>query len=337
MRHLPVGKISPKVLERTVFHHLGSSRKDVIVPPSEGEDASIIRIGNKFLAMHCDPISGAYSNIGWIAVNIATNDIATRGVRPCWVLSCIMLPQGSSEIVLNNISTQMGKAAEKLGVSIVGGHSEITVGLNHPLVIVSSFGIVKAGRYVTTRGALPGNKIILTKSVGIEGTAIIASDMYKSFIDKFGTEFVDKAKGYLDRLSVLQEALIAFSYGGVLAMHDPTEGGIAGGLNEMANASKTGFRVYENKIPISYETSEICHFFNIDPLRLISSGALLIAARPEKADRIVNRLRKENIPASIIGDVLEDVKRRTILRQNGVEKGLPMPKYDELWKVLTQR
>lgn len=334
---LPAGKISPKILKRTVFNYLGSRRKDVIVPPSEGEDASIIRVGDKLLAVHCDPISGAYSNIGWIAMNIATNDIATRGVRPCWVLSCVMLPQGSDEKVLDNICRQMGDAAERLGVSIVGGHSEITIGLDHPLVIASAFGVVEAGRYVTTSGARPGSKIILTKSVGIEGTAILASDREKLLSKRFGTDFLERAKGYFDRLSVLKEALTAFSYGGVLAMHDPTEGGLAGGLNEMADASKTGFRVYEDRIAVSRETSELCSFFKIDPLRLISSGALLIVASAEKANGIVRRLEEECIEASIIGEVLDDVEHRTIIRRSGAEEELPIPLSDELWEALARR
>lgn len=333
---LLTGKIVPEILKRTVFNHLGPTRNDVVVGPSEGEDASIVRVDNRLLALHCDPISGAYNNIGWIAMNVATNDIATRGVRPHWALSCIMLPQGSDEETLNRICQQMGDAAAKLGVAIVGGHAEITIGIDHPLVIVSAIGVVEDTKYVTTSGAKPGSKIILTKSVGIEGTAILASDKENVLSNMFGEDFVKRAKSYFDRLSVLKEALTAFSYGGVLAMHDPTEGGIAGGLIEMANASKTGFKVYENKIPVSPETSKICTFFEIDPLCFISSGALLIVATHEKVDGIIRRLKDECIDASLIGEVVDDVKIRTIVRQNGVEEELSMPESDELWKALAQ-
>ena len=334
---LPPGKIPPEILRRTVFNHLGSSRNDVIITSSEGEDAAIIRVGDKLLALHCDPISGAYSNIGWIAINIATNDIATRGVKPCWVLTCVILPQGSEEKDLSNISKQMDEAAKILGVSIVGGHTEITTGLDRPLVIVSALGVSEGGRYVTTGGAKPGNKIILTKSVGIEGTAILASDRGEILAGRFGEDFVKKARTYSNRLSVLQEALTAFNYGGVLAMHDPTEGGLAGGLNEIANASKTGFRVFEDKIHVTRETLMICHFFHLDPLCLISSGALLIVVDSKKANRIINRLKEEKIEAAIIGDVLEDTAQRTIVRRNRVEDTLSMPSTDELWKALAQK
>ena len=136
---------------------------------------------------------------------------------------------------------------------------------------------------------------------------------------------------------MLKEALTAFNYGGVLAMHDPTEGGLAVGLNEIANASRTGFRVYEDRISVSRETSEICRFFKIDPLHLISSGALLIVANPEKANGIIRRLKDEGVEASLIGDILVDTTHRTIVRRSNTEEELPMPVSDELWKALERK
>jgi len=333
---LPPGKISPKILERTVFNYLGSMRKDVILAPSEGEDAAIIRVGDKLVAAHCDPISGAYSNIGWIAVNIATNDIATRGVRPCWVLSCIMLPQGSDEKTFNTICVQMGEAAKKLGVNIIGGHSEITVGLGHPLVVVSSFGVVEGECYITTSGAKAGNKIILTKSVGIEGTAILASDRGKGLAEQFGSAFIEKAKEYFDRLSVVKEALTAFRFGGVSAMHDPTEGGILNGVHEMADAAGLGVRIYEDKITVEPETAKICRFYEIDPLQLISSGALLIAAEPQSADNIVNALCKEHIYADVIGEFNPNTNKRILMKKDDSAEMLPRPVSDHLWLALSR-
>ncbi len=129
---LNLGKIPPEILERTVYKFLGSKRSDVILGPSLGEDAAIVSDGSKLLVLHGDPISGANEKIGWIAMNISTNDIATRGVKPRWAFSCIMLPQGSDEKLLKKICREMSIAAKKLQVSIVGGHSEITPGLDHP-------------------------------------------------------------------------------------------------------------------------------------------------------------------------------------------------------------
>ncbi|UCH38360.1 MAG: AIR synthase family protein [Candidatus Bathyarchaeota archaeon] len=331
---LPLGKVPPKILKQTIFEHLGATRNDVVVGPSEGEDAAILRLGDQLLAIHCDPISGAFSRIGWIAMHIATNDIATQGVKPRWALSCIMLPQGSSEKILATISKQMSEAAERLGVTIVGGHSETTLGLDHPLVIITALGAIENERYVTTSGARPRSKIILTKRVGIEGTAILASDRGKILKSRFGDDFVRKCVDYFNDLSVLKEATIAFQFGGVQGMHDPTEGGISNGLHELANASKTGFRVYEKEIQISYETHEICRFFGIDPLNLISSGSLLIVAEHDFAEGIICRLRENGISAFIIGEVLSNDECRVIVRKNGAVEPLIRPECDGLWAAL---
>lgn len=330
------GKIPPEILERTVFRHLGARRADVVLGPSTGEDAAVVRWGDDLLVVSCDPISGAVERIGWLAVNVATNDVATRGVRPCWFVSCILLPKGFGEESLSEICGQMDEAACRLGVSIIGGHSEITPGLDHPLVIGFAMGVVEDDRYVTCSGAKPGDCIILTKGGGIEGTAILASERGEPLTKKFGERFVDRARQYFNKISVVDDALTAFKFGGVSAMHDPTEGGLAGGLHEVADASGTGFKVYEEKITFGRETLEICRFFGVNPLSLISSGALLIMAEPEKAGGILDRLRERDVGASIIGNVLKDRGRRVIVRKDGSEEALIRPMSDELWTALAK-
>jgi len=333
---LPLGKVPPHLLDRAVFKYLGAERDDVVFGPSRGEDAAIVKVGRDLLALHCDPISGAYSRIGWIAMNIATNDIATRGVRPRWAVSCILLPEGSDDALLESICRDMDGAAKELGVGIVGGHSEVTPGLNHPIVIIFPVGVAEKGKYVTCSGAKPGGKIVLTKSVGVEGTAILASDRAEPLTEEFGEGFVERCRSFFGKLSVMREALLAFEFGEVQAMHDPTEGGLAGGLNELADAAKVGFRVYENRIPIEPETEKICHFFEIDPLRLISSGSLIIVADSESVEGISGRLRDARIHSSIIGEIVEG-GNRTIVRKNGEEEALPMPLSDELWRALERK
>jgi hydrogenase expression/formation protein HypE len=339
MKEFPVmillpGKIPPELLEKTVFRFLGASRSDVVFGPAMGEDASIVSDGCKLLALHGDPVSGASERIGWIAMNVATNDIATRGVRPRWTLACILLPEGSDEGLLQRICRELSAAATRLDVSIVGGHSEVTPGLTHPLVIVFAMGVVDDRGYVLCRGATPGSKIILSKSVGIEGTAILAADRRATLTSRFGPEFVQRAATYFDRLSVVKEALIAFESGGVQAMHDPTEGGVSNGLHEVADASGTGFRVVEDALAISQETLDVCHFFEIDPLNLISSGALLIVAESDQAAKIVDHLQAKEVDASIIGDVVADPECRIIVRRDGSTEPLARPRSDALWTAL---
>lgn len=335
---LPHGKVPVDVLEKIVFTHLGAKRKDVVRGPSVGEDAAVLHVGNDHLLVaSSDPITGAIERIGWLAVHVSANDVATRGVRPRWYLSCILLPETSNVSIVEKICGQIDEAAEELGVAVVGGHAEITPGLTQPIVVGCIMGVTEGKRYVTSSGAKPGDKIILTKGAGIEGTAILASDRREILTKKLGVAFVQRAGLFFNSISVVDEALIAFNAGGVSAMHDPTEGGVAGGLNEVADASKTGFYVFEEKIPIAPETSAICSFFDIDPLQLISSGALLIMAEAATSDRIVSSLEKGGVKASVIGEVTKSSGGRLIECRDGSVNRLARPFCDHLWLALARK
>ncbi|MEM3516502.1 MAG: AIR synthase family protein [Candidatus Bathyarchaeia archaeon] len=334
---LPYGKIHPKFLEKIVFNYLGFKRNDVILGPSKGEDAALIKVGKELIVASCDPISGSIKNIGWLAVNVSANDVATRGVKPCWFLSCILLPKNSKLNVLKAICKQMDLASKKLEIAIVGGHTEVSLGLTHPIVVGFCAGKVEEGKYVSCNKAKPGGKRILTKGAGIEGTAILATEKEKELVKFLGKKLIEKAKKYMNLVSVVKEALMAFNFGGVQAMHDPTEGGVLGGLCELIEAANLGAKIYEDKIPINEETAAICNLFKINPLQLISSGSLLIVADPNKAEKIVNKLKDIGIKASIIGETLPNSKERYIISKNGKTRKLLMPKTDELWKALGRK
>lgn len=328
------GKIPTHILREIVFKHLGAKRKDVILGPSIGEDGALVEVGDKVLVSSMDPITGAVNRIGWLAVNISANDIATFGVQPLFFSSCILLPKGSNEKIVQIICDQIDKAAKKLGVAVVGGHSEVTPGIKHPIVVGYSIGITEKGRYVTSGGAKPGDRLILTKTIGIEGTAILASDRREVLMPKLGGSVLKTAEGFFDQISVVEEAVSAFETGGVTAMHDPTEGGVAGGIHELADASGVGVKVFEEKMPIAPETFRICKFFKIDPLQLISSGALLISAKTDSTDKILGRLASNNVKASVIGEVLPSPQDRILVRKDGSAVKLVRPVYDHLWLAL---
>ncbi len=230
----------------------------------------------------------------------------------------------------------MDKAAQQLNVAIIGGHCEITPGIEHPIVTGCSIGIAENGKYVTSNGAKAGNMIILTKGTGIEGTAILASDRRKELLKAFDESFVKKAERFFTKISVVKDALTAFQTGGVLAMHDPTEGGVAGGLHELADASNVGLQVYEEKILVSEETRKICAHFEIGPLQLISSGSLLIAAEKGKTEEIVNSLSQNGVPASVIGEVTKPELGRKIVARTGEKIELVRPVSDNLWVALAK-
>jgi len=331
---LSFGKIPVDILKEVVFKNLGVKRGEVVLGPSAGIDGAVIDVGDKSLIVSSDPITGAIERVGWLAVNINANDVATFGVAPEFFLSCILLPQNAHKKTVETISTQIGRAAKELGIAIVGGHCEVTPGLSNPIVVGCTMGIIDKGHYVTAGGAKIGDRLILTKSVGIEGTAILASDKEEPLKKAINTSTVEKAKDFFNQVSIVKEAMIAFKTGGVSAMHDPTEGGLAGGVHEMADASNLGVKIFQEKIRIQPETYAICKFFKIDPLQFISSGALLISAKPEFAEKIVKKLEQKQINASVVGEFLKKPNYRVLIQKNGRIKALPRPSSDHLWLAL---
>ncbi len=333
---LPHGKIPIDILKEVVFTNLGAKRKEVAVGPSAGIDAAVIDTENRSLIVSMDPITGALETIGWLAVNVNANDVATFGVEPAFLVTCLLLPENSQRNTIETICTQLNDAAKELNIAIVGGHCEITPGIANPIVVGCIIGTTEKGNYVTAAGAKPGDMVILTKSAGIEGTAILASDREEKLKRTMNTKVIQKAKEFYTQISVVKEAITAFKTGGVDAMHDPTEGGIIGGINEMADASNLGVRIYEKKIPVQHETKKICKLFKINPLYLISSGALLIAAKTEAVDKIVAQLKDKGIYATIIGQFLENPKERFLVNESGEQIDLPRPSSDHLWLALKQ-
>ncbi|MBT0160042.1 hydrogenase [Candidatus Bathyarchaeota archaeon A05DMB-2] len=334
MSRLPPGKIPIDILKEVVFKNLGAERKEVTVGPQAGIDGAVLDFGEKSAIVSMDPITGAVERIGWLAVNVNANDIATFGVEPAFLFSCMLLPEGADKKLVEVISTQMGAAANELGVAIVGGHCESTPGLANPIVVCCIMGLTEKGCYVTAGGAKKGDKLILTKSAGIEGTAILATDREKELQNTLSASVLRNAKSFWNQISVVKDALTAYRTGGVHAMHDPTEGGVAGGIHEIADASSLGVKVYEEAISVQLETADICRHFKIDPLQLISSGALLISAEPQRANEIVGSLKFQGIQASVIGEFLENADERVLIRRGGGVEVLPRPASDNLWTAL---
>ncbi len=334
---LPAGKVPRKVLEEVVFKYLGAGRREVIVGPSHGVDGAVVEVGDKLIVTSTDPITGALERIGWLAVNISANDVATFGVQPAFFSSCLLLPEKVTEKTVEEICKQIDQGAKKLGLAVIGGHSEATPNLPFPIVVGNCIGITEKGRYVTARGARPGNLLVLTKSAGMEGTAILAADRGAWLSGRLGKLTLSRAVGFFKQISVVEEALLAFQTGHVTAMHDPTEGGVAGGIHELADASQLGFKVYEEKIAIAHETLRICEAFNIDPLQLIASGSLLIAVERDVADTVLKVLQTNGIGAAVIGELLSSHEKRVIVRRNGDSERLVRPVSDHLWVALKRR
>lgn len=324
---LPLGKLPPDILESVVLRRRGVPSPLLKVKPKIGLDVAVIALKNGYLIISSDPITGVAEEIGWYAVNVAANDVATSGARPMFLQSVILLSEGSDTTTLKQITNDMHKAAKQIGLTITGGHTETVKGLKRPIVISTCISVAES--YVTAAHARPGDVILMTKAAALEGTSILAryDKTLKSLPPTLKREAVNLAK----KISVVEEAVEAFSTGYVHAMHDPTEGGVIGGLWEMAEASKVGFIVYRSKIPILDVTKRICQLKGIDPLRLISSGTLLLAVDPEGVDVVKRRLEAKGIPTAEIGRFT--FSGRIIVDEAGRKQSYPRAVVDELWRI----
>jgi hydrogenase maturation factor len=290
-----------------------------------------VRLGGGYLVVSADPITGVSEDIGRYAVKVSANDVATSGNRPQFAESVILLPEGSSAADVRKLARQIHGAARESGVAIVGGHTEVTPGLKHPIVAVTVFSFVE--RFVTSGDARPGDTIMMTKTAGLEGTAELAKEK-RRLLAGLRQETARKAQGLISQISIIEEAIAAFGTGRVHAMHDCTEGGVLGAVYEMSFASRIGFLLREAAVPIAPETTEVCRRLSIDPLRLIGSGSLLLAVEHGAETEIEEALRSI-CRVSPIGEFRRG--RRVMVQRDGSRRLVKEAPEDELWRVLARR
>jgi hydrogenase maturation factor len=279
----------------------------VILGPRPGEDAAVVQIGEYYLIAKTDPITFATDEIGWYAVNVNANDIAVMGGTPAWFMATLLLPVGTADQpMVETIFEQITAACESLNVSLIGGHTEITYGIDRPILSGVVLGLATKEQLILTGGAQPGDTLIVTKGVPIEATAIIARERKAALVSQFSVEFLDQCAAYLHDpgISVVRDAQIAIQAGRVHAMHDPTEGGLATGLWEMADASEVRLNV-SPEVAVLEQGRSLCEAVGLDPLGAIASGALLMSVPQEHAASIMQALREAEIPSYIIGEVQE--------------------------------
>ena len=331
----PLGKLPLEKLE-TLIKQNKAFAPGIVVGPGIGRDAAVIDFGEKYLVAKTDPITFVTDEIGYYAVNINANDIACTGARPGWFLATILLPEGKTdEALVDSIFQQISAACRDLGIGLVGGHTEITYGIDRPLIIGQMLGEVAKDRLVKPERIEIGDLVILSKGIAIEAVSILAREKEEELAEKFGPSFVENARNFLFEpgISVLEDAMIAAEMVRVHAFHDPTEGGLSGGLYELARAGLVGLAIDRKRIPIFPETEKLCNHFRIDPFGVIASGALLIVTSAINADTVVYALQKNKIPAEIIGEVISPEKGVLLLNGNQSE---PFPGFDrdEITKIL---
>jgi hydrogenase expression/formation protein HypE len=332
-----IGKISETDFRALIRGRFGRRDPSVIVPPAAGVDAGVVDLGGgRVLVVAEDPIFTMpglpLETFGRFTVHIGASDVAVMGVRPRYMTYSLLLPPETAREDLGQIVDAIHRAARGLGIAVVGGHTGFYPGFTSPTIGgITVFALGRRKDIVTPAGARPGDEIILTKGPAIETAALLASLREKELLARHPAALVDRAKALDRSITVVEDALTAAAAGGVTAMHDATEGGVMGGLFEIAAASRVGMEVDESLFVYPAEVRAVCETFGIDPVRAIAEGSLIITVRPEKSAGVLGRLKRKRIAASVIGRVLRDRRRRTIRRSDGRCETLAIPEQDPFW------
>ena len=328
---MQTGKFPPSLLKKLLGKNLVSDAR-VVLGPLLGEDAAALDMGENLLIASSDPVTFASDQAGWYAVHVNANDVATTGAIPRWFLATLLVPQGFKEAQAEALFDQILQACTSVGATLVGGHSEVTTGIDRPIIMGTMLGEVAPEGRIRTGGAQEGDSLVLTKGIAIEGSAILARERPQELL-KAGVspEAVESAMTFLEYpgISVIKDAAIACRVAAVRSMHDITEGGLANGLAEVAQASGMGLGIEEDSIPILPECREICQALDLAPMGLLASGALLVALSAIDAPKLISALAKENIEGYEIGQVLAAEEGMVLFGREG-EQPLPTFARDEL-------
>jgi len=326
---LEIGKLAGDNLKKVILDKIEHFRSDVIVPAGVGEDSAVVDLGDYLLVVSSDPITGAEKNAGFIAVNVSCNDIAAAGAEPFGIQVVLLLPSSLGEEHAELLMDEIVETAKSMGIEVLGGHTEITDLIQKPMITVTALGKAKKEELTSSSAAEIGDDLYISKGIGIEGSYILANDYQDYLLDKgVSQESIDKASGYLDLLSVIPESRIARK-NGVKAMHDVTEGGVYGAIEEMAAASGLGYVIEADNFKIKAEVKDICSKLNIDPAGLISSGSMLMAVAPDIDLESV--FSKNNIELIKVGRLIEN---GSYIEKNGEKEEFSLPAEDELWKFI---
>jgi len=325
------GKVPNDILNKIVLSKINMFRKDVILRPGIGEDCAAIDFGEYACVLSTDPITAAANDVGQLSVHISCNDIASCGVEPLGLMVTILCPVGTTEEKLENVMEQICLTASELNVEIIGGHTEVTPAVNRIVISTTCIGKALKDDIVSSTGARPGDSIVMTKSAGLEGTAIIANDFEHKLVGIINNDELNLAKSFIKSISVVKEGVLAGKFGAT-SMHDITEGGVLGAAWEVAEASGAGVILNKDIIPVETVTKTICKALDLDVLKLISSGCMFITCAD--GEGLVKLLESNNIKATVIGTIIANRNDRLLIsKKNSTIEDIESPKADELYKV----
>ena len=342
MTERATGKATAELFEQVILQRLGASDADVLIGPRHGVDVGVVRVGAGLaMAVTTDPVfivpAFGWGRAAWFAVHILASDAATSGLPLRWMSVDLNLPPDTSDQDLAELWEAFHRACEALGISVITGHTARYDGCNWPMVGGATCMALGADdAYVTPTMARPGDAIVLTKGAAIETAALFAATFPDRLVAALGPGIVAAADALFDKMTVVAEARVAAAFGlrdeGVTSMHDATEGGVLGGLVEVASASGSGMRVDLDAIPIRPEVRAVCDHVGIDPLISISEGTLIATVVPHRAEAFVLALAEGGIEAAIVGEMTEARHGRIAVRGNS-EGPLVHPGIDPFWSA----
>lgn len=331
LQPLPAGKLPGWLLKKVLPTSI--SDEQVLVGPGVGCDAAAVAMGDQVLVAKTDPITFASDRAAFHLVEVNANDLACMGAQPRWLLVTSLLPVGVTPADVLSSFAELIEACRHRGVQLIGGHTEIVPGIDRALLIGSMLGVTTPTGLITPGGAKAGDVLLLTKGLAIEGTALLAQEHAGALIPLVGEDVVRSAARLLHDpgISVVEDCVAATAVEGVTALHDPTEGGLATAIREIAAPAKLGARLQAERISVLPETSAICEALGLDPLGLLASGSLLLAASPDLAADVRVAISAAGIPVAAIG-VLTDDEEFTMVREGAVA---PLPNFavDEIARL----
>ena len=333
------GKLPPELLAE-LLTDLGATDPRVVVGPAVGEDCAVLEMGDRLLVAKSDPITFATERVGWYAVQVNANDIACSGAEPRWFLPTALIPANFEADDVRRLFREISEACRELGVAIIGGHSEVTLGIDRPIVAGTMLGeLADRRQMVTTSGARDGDSIVLTTGIAIEGAAILARECEQDLRDVgLDPATIERAAGYVNQpgISVVAAARALRESVEVHCLHDITEGGVVTALREIAAASDLGVVFEAESTPVLPECEEICSALDIDPLGLLGSGALLATMPSIEAPRALRALDRIGITGWEIGQIIEKELGMWLIDRYG-EREMPVFERDELAGYLESR
>jgi hydrogenase maturation factor len=334
-RVLPVGKLPGELLAKLIGAY-GSSDPTVLVGPGIGGDAAAIDLGATTLVVKSDPITFASESPAQYLVDINANDLACLGASPRWMMVTALLPAGTREDEVEAHFRQLRDACVGRSVSLVGGHTEITSAVSRPILVGVLLGEVPQGALLRPGGARPGDALLLTKALALEGTALLARELEEQLVGSVGPDIVAQAATFLTDpgISVVPEAKAVLKAGGVTALHDPTEGGLATGVRELVLAAGCGATIDREAVPVLPETAALAAALDLDPLGMLASGSLLVAADASSVERLIAACASVGVRLTRIGEVTARGGRCT-LHAGEDERELPVYDSDEVTRALS--